>query len=499
MRRKTLAERMARLGGIRFSAPSPMHHLARPPMPPVPPPTSIPPDDDPETETENKEDEENEAARKERITAKLAGMGGMRFGMLPPSVPVGMAPASARRLVSKQEDSESEDVVLPVPAPSSQRGPPSRRPPPPVEPEPEQQDLASSRVLSDDGVKVEAEESEIEEVHYSDADVRSEEEEVVAPLPPARRPVATSKPLEDVLPTPPPRSPLGRPPVPGLPGSLLARRVSGTAGSVSSRTSSADYSSTAETPVASSRARTSQEGLDNGLRPQSEYVMVEVDPEAEEAPTPQPRRPTRAPPPSIPLPPPPPPSAIDPPEDLASSTQWELPSIPQGAAEFVADSDVASTGWSDDSTAVHVPPPPPPLQAPTMPNLPTATAPSTQTASSTSRRSTSSIDQEQALSADDLMTTWGKVGAQVTQAASDLFEESKRTLVGDGSYAGFVRAVLARVPAALRSSRPEEWGYLIYAQTRTTVQRRVVDVMPGHVISFRDAKLKGLKGGLHMY
>ena len=97
------------------------------------------------------------------------------------------------------------------------------------------------------------------------------------------------------------------------------------------------------------------------------------------------------------------------------------------------------------------------------------------------------------------MTTWGKVGAQVIQAASDLFEESKRALVGDGSYAGFVRAVLARVPAALRSSHPEEWGYLIYAQTRTTVQHRVVDVMPGHMISFRDAKLKGLKGGLHTY
>ena len=134
-----------------------------------------------------------------------------------------------------------------------------------------------------------------------------------------------------------------------------------------------------------------------------------------------------------------------------------------------------------------------------MPNLPTATALSTQATSSSSRCSTSSIDQEQALSADDLMTTWGKVGAQVIQAASDLFEESKRTLVGDGSYAGFVHAVLAQVPAALRSSHPKEWGYLISAQTRMTVQRRVVDVMPGHVILFRDAKLKGLKGGLHTY
>lgn len=497
-RRRTIAERMARLGGIRFGAPPSMHHLARPPMPPVPPPTSIPPDDA-ETETTHKDDEEDEAARKERIAAKLAGMGGTRFGMLSTSVPVGMAPASARRLVSKQEDSESEDVALPVPAPASQRGPPSRKLPPPVEPEPEKQDFGGSRVLSDDGVKVETEESEIEEVHYSDADVRSEEDEEQAPpLPPPRRPVATSKPL-DALPTPPPRSPPGRPPVPALPGSLLARRASGTAASVSSRNSSADYSSTAETPVAPSRARTSQEGIsfDSGFRPQSEYVMVEVDPEPEETPAPPPRRPTRAPPPSIPLPPPPPPSAIDPPEDLASSAQWELPSIPQGA-EFIADSDVASSGWSDDSTAVHTASPPPPPQAPVLPNI-LSIAPSTQATPAPSRRSTSSIiDQEQVLSIEDLMTVWGKVGAQVAEAASGLFEKSKRTLVGDGSYVGFVRAVLAQVPGALRSSDPEEWGYVIYAQTGTTVQRRVVDIMPGDVIAFWDAKLKGYKA-LHTY
>ncbi|KAL4073317.1 hypothetical protein V8B97DRAFT_1953941 [Scleroderma yunnanense] len=497
VRRKTIADRMARLGGIHFGVPTSMHHLARPPMPPVPPPTSIPPDDA-EAEATHKSDEDDEAARKERIAAKLAGMGGMRFGMLPPSMPVGMAPSSARRLVSKQEDSESEDVALPVPAPASQRGPPSRKLPPPAEPKLEQNDLAGSRFLSDDSVEVEAEESEIEEVHYSDADVRSEEDEELAPpLPPPRCPVATSRPL-DALPTPPPRSLPGRPPVPSLPKALLTRRASATTGSVqSSRTSSLDYSSTTETPVVSSHARTLQEGFsyDSGLRPQSEYVMVEVDPVLEEVPASPPRRPTRVLPPSIPLPPPPPPSAIDPPEDLASSAQWELPSIPQ-AAEFIADSDLASSGWSDDSTAVHVPPPLPPPQAPALSTLPSIA--SAQVAPGPSRRSTSSIDQVQALSADDLMTAWGKVGAQVAQAASDLFEKSKRTLVGDGSYAGFVRAALAQVPGALRSSDPEEWGYMVYAQTGTKVQRRVVDIMPGDVISFRDAKLKGHKG-LHGY
>ncbi|KAI6030456.1 hypothetical protein F5J12DRAFT_902957 [Pisolithus orientalis] len=96
------------------------------------------------------------------------------------------------------------------------------------------------------------------------------------------------------------------------------------------------------------------------------------------------------------------------------------------------------------------------------------------------------------------MVVWGKIGVQVVEAASDLFEKSKRSLVGDGSYPGFVRAVLAQVPEALQSSDPEECGYVIYAQTGATVQRRVADIMPGDVIMFWDAKLKGHKN-LHAY
>ncbi|KAF9222965.1 hypothetical protein BS17DRAFT_707355 [Gyrodon lividus] len=190
---------------------------------------------------------------------------------------------------------------------------------------------------------------------------------------------------------------------------------------------------------------------------------------------------------SIPLPPPPPPSAIDPPEELASSTQWELPSIPQGI-EF-GDSDLASSGWSEDSTAVHVPPP--------VQSNPDSRRPSRQLAPPSGRRS---IDQQQ-LTTDELMTLWGKVGVQVVESATTLFEKSKRSLVGDGSYAGFVRAVLAQVPEVhvnLAGSGSDEWGYVIYTQTGGAVQRRVSDIMPGDIVWFLDAKLKGHKG-LHAY
>ncbi|KAF9240234.1 hypothetical protein BU15DRAFT_23444, partial [Melanogaster broomeanus] len=169
---------------------------------------------------------------------------------------------------------------------------------------------------------------------------------------------------------------------------------------------------------------------------------------------------------------------------MASSTQWELPSIPQGA-EF-GDSDLASSGWSEGSTAVHVPPP--------VLSNPDSRRPSLQPASSSGRRS---IDEQQ-LTTEELMTIWGKVGVQVVDSATTLFEKSKRSLVGDGSYAGFVRAVLAQVPGVHVSPGNEDWGYATYAQTGGAVQRRVSDIMPGDIISFWDAKLKGHKG-LHAY
>lgn len=471
-RRRTIAERMARLGSIRFGAPPVPAPLTRPTFPRAPPPTSIPPDE-PEVDTEEPvqeatETEEDEATRKQRITAKLAGMGGMRFGMLPPGA--GVSPVTARRLASKQDDSENEDAALPVPAPA----PPPRWPPPPVEVDSEQE---HSQGTSDDGVRVELEESEIEDVYYSDSEVRASVEEETPPLPPQR--------LAEALPTPPPRvtsrspPPVGRPPVPSIPTTLLNRRTS--VATVSSRKSSVDYSSSSETPV-QQRAHPALESIlsDSGIEPQSEYVMVEPVPMTErELAVPPRRRSLRAPPRSVPLPPPPPPpSAIDPPEEMVGSAQWELPSIPQAESEFGDEGDLGSSRFSDDSTF-------------------NGSNPQSTRKRRTSGQTARPADQQ--LSADELMAIWGKVGVQVVDSATRLFEKSKRSLVGDGSYAGFVRATMAQVPGAQCDlGDGEDWGYLIYAQTASSVQRRVAEIMPGDVIAFWDAKLKGHKG-LHTY
>ncbi|KAH0826157.1 hypothetical protein J3R83DRAFT_5576 [Lanmaoa asiatica] len=521
VRRRAIAERMARLGGIRFGAPPPMNPLSRPPLPAAPPPTSIPPD---ETESEameeegpREEEEEDEFARKQRIAAKLAGMGGMRLGMLPPAA--GLPPPSARRLVSRQEDSENEDTVPPVPIPAPpQRPPPTRKPPPPIAMSVEQvseQAGGESRGTSDDGVQVEAEESEMEEVRYSDAEVplASEEEDVRA-LPPPRRSTQTPRSAE-ALPTPPPRMtsrspPPGRPPIPMITAALLRRRPSTTTGSASSsRKTSLDETSPGETPTISGRVS------ESAVRSHSEYVMVEAeDPNEDNAPAPPSRRrSTRGPVRSIPLPPPPPPSAIDPPEMLTNSARWELPSIPQGV-EFGEASEMTLSGWSEDSTVVHVPPPvlsahPGSRSTSGKVGLPTSSTSVSVAGSGTgsvfgssSASGRKSLDQQQQqLTTDELMAIWGKVGVQVVEAATTLFEKSKRALVGDGSYAGFVRAVLAQVPGVVvhpAGSGDDDWGYVVYAQTGNAVQRRVSEILPGDVIAFWDAKLKGHKG-LHAY
>ncbi|KAG6376877.1 hypothetical protein JVT61DRAFT_903 [Boletus reticuloceps] len=503
-RRRAIAERMARLGGIRFGGPPQMNPLSRPPLPAAPPPTSIP-SDEMEEEGPREGEDEDEAARRQRIAAKLAGMGGMRIGMLPP--PSGLPPASARRLVTRQEDSESEDTVLPVPIPAPLQRPQSiRKPPPPIEvtvqQEAEQARGESRGTSDDDGAKVEVEESPVEEVRYSDAD----------------RSTQRAHPAE-ALPTPPPRMtsrlpPPGRPPIPAIPTVLLGRRSSTTVRSVSSsRQTSLDESSPGETSTTPGRA--SSESIP---RPQSEYVIVEAEAQDGDEPPalPPPRhKSTRGG--SIrlvpALPPVPPPSAIDPPEALTSSAQWELPPIPQGF-EFGEASEMASLGWSEGSTAVHVLAPPSSSSHTGSRNASVNVGqPSSSTSVSMSGSGSGSgrrsLDQQPQLTTDELMAIWGKTGVRVIDAATTLFDKSKRALVGDGSHAGFVRAVLAQVPGAVYPSGmtgagavtgtdDNDWGYVVYAQTGNAVQRRMSDIMPGDVIAIWDAKFKGHKG-LHAY
>jgi myosin tail region-interacting protein MTI1 len=99
------------------------------------------------------------------------------------------------------------------------------------------------------------------------------------------------------------------------------------------------------------------------------------------------------------------------------------------------------------------------------------------------------------MSADDLMAQWGRVGVQICEVATTLYEKSRRSLIGDGTYAGFVAAVLREVPNATQPAPPyDTFGYVIYEQAGPSVHRRASEIMPGDVIVLQDAKLKGHKG-----
>ncbi|KLO08538.1 hypothetical protein SCHPADRAFT_835181 [Schizopora paradoxa] len=106
------------------------------------------------------------------------------------------------------------------------------------------------------------------------------------------------------------------------------------------------------------------------------------------------------------------------------------------------------------------------------------------------------VRQPVQLNSDQLLELWGRVGAHVGESAASLFEKSRKALIGDGSFHGFVVAVLQQVPnAALPSTQAQhEYGHLVYVQSGGTVQKRLAEIMPGDIVILDDARFKGHKG-----
>ncbi|KAI0685295.1 hypothetical protein BC835DRAFT_1421378 [Cytidiella melzeri] len=416
-RRRTIAERMAKLGGIRLGAPPPVNR--RPPPPPEPERADEEQEQGKEEEaTEeaveepadaaSEEPEEDEAARRRRIAARIAGMGGMRFGMAP--IPKAPAPPAG------QHDSD-EDVAPPPPPPraASLRSPPVRQSP---------VDSDADSGSQSDVVQVEAEESELEEVTHDDV-----EDEAPPPLP-SRATRRTSFPQ----PTRSPSIPQTRPPVP-----------------------------TARPPVPQPPPRPPLPTAPS----HGDFVLVdEADASEEQPPLPPPRTASlKKGPPKRNVPPPPPPPGAD--LGGSSSTQWE------STLDFGGETDLSLSGqWSEDSTQYPPPTTKDATEPPATPAAPSVT-----------------------LGSDELMAQWGRVGVQIHEIATTLHEKSRKALVGDRSYVGFITAVLNQVPNAAQPAPPyESFGYLIYEQAGPSVIRHTTDIMPGDIIVLQDAKLKGHKG-----
>ena len=405
-RKRRMADRMAKLGGIRLGAPPPVGRLA-----PPKPQREVEGEKEEKPKVEEQlEEEEDEQARRQRIATKLAGMGGMRIGMVPRAVPPKPTPPS--RKGSTNTDPPEQKSPPPV------KYPPVRVPPPPTYPPPPTVRSDTGSVSEDDGVKVEMEESEGEEVDYHDI---SEEVPPVVPSRPARPPI---------------------------PGSGHFRKAS-----TDSTTSQSQY--TAPSRVVPPTP--------------SEYVMVEEPDFGEESTSPPPR-PARPPPPRA-APPPPAPSSDIP--DSMTMSQWELPPVPSSSLDMETSvADLSASSWSEGFSTEE------PFQEKTAAPSPNV------------RRQ--SLGQ---MTADQLTATWGRVGIQVCEVAVELFEKSKKSLIGDGTFVGFVNAVLDKVPnASPVEEDASSFGYLIYAQTGSSVTKRAADIMPGDIITLQDAKLKGHKG-----
>ncbi|XP_006462866.1 hypothetical protein AGABI2DRAFT_207516 [Agaricus bisporus var. bisporus H97] len=214
--------------------------------------------------------------------------------------------------------------------------------------------------------------------------------------------------------------------------------------------------------------------------------------EEEEVPPPPPPRPTRRtsthPPPVRAAPSAPASMAME--EAVGSHDQWELPAIPTSSlgaelsaswSEAMVDDHQQQEGHpqrlQSHSQSAPLPIPPPAAVTP----VPPATA----------ARSLEALHLE----SDELMAIWGRVGVQICEVATTMYDHSKKTLIGDGTYRGFVNAVLSEVPNASKpNSKQMPFGYLVYVQNGGQVQRRVSEILPGDVMEIVDAKFKGHKG-----
>ncbi|ODO05204.1 hypothetical protein L198_01893 [Cryptococcus wingfieldii CBS 7118] len=91
---------------------------------------------------------------------------------------------------------------------------------------------------------------------------------------------------------------------------------------------------------------------------------------------------------------------------------------------------------------------------------------------------------------DQLREASANFGAGLVRSAHAIFQQGKRGQYGDGSSTGFV--LLAMQNAGITPA--EGWGQVIFEQEAGSILRRYDEPRPGDIAAFYDAKLKGKKG-----
>jgi myosin tail region-interacting protein MTI1 len=431
------------------------------------PVSSVPPATPPHLPSANESEREN-MQRRETIVERMAKLGGIKFGApLPVNRVQPSGPTQSVEEQARRQRSASTSPPPPIPVrPEEEATPrsPRRDIVPPRQPAAYYHGLEQDNEQasgSDDGVQDEAEESEFEEVgdedledEYDNGGVEGEkdsEDEYGYVGVDGETPVT-------VVPPPPPR-----PLIPTTHPPIQPSRLPGRGGS------SGTITHVPRPPV---------------RQYSSDFVMVEP----EEAPLPSLTLHSHSLVPSHQR-------SVHPPQESsgpAGRGQRELPSISSGLPDL-GTGELSGSMWSKGSTAY-------PPAVPSRLSISTPPPPLTGVARQrpVGQRSRAPAAVPTQMTSDDLCALWGRVGVYVGEAASRLLERSKRTLVGNGSYEGFIAEALALVPNALPPQSPGEYGILIYAQTAWQVHTRVADILSGDVVVLDAAKLKGHKG-LHTY
>jgi len=96
---------------------------------------------------------------------------------------------------------------------------------------------------------------------------------------------------------------------------------------------------------------------------------------------------------------------------------------------------------------------------------------------------------------DQLEVSSERFGAPIASAASNFGHQG--AMVGDGSAQGFIYELLRPFPNALPPIGTRAYGALVYANLANASTQQYDEIRAGDIISFRNAKFSGHKGGFN--
>jgi len=94
---------------------------------------------------------------------------------------------------------------------------------------------------------------------------------------------------------------------------------------------------------------------------------------------------------------------------------------------------------------------------------------------------------------DQLESASSQYGSQIAKAASGVLGAT----ASDGSARGFVLELLRPHATALSPVGTRAYGALVYANLGNASTQQFDEIRPGDIVTFRNAKFSGHKGGLH--